>query len=108
MERVRQDVGQRAASVYGNRGRGSGEAGGGPVGSALEGLRFGFERSGTGLGQHPNSPAGYSGAAVQGAGLERGAVAAAVDLMAESPSDVDQAQLEQLGIQIKGAGAKNA
>src|SRR5438128_8289090 len=26
---------------------------------------------------------------------------AAVDLMAESPSDVDQAQLEQLGIQIK-------
>jgi aspartyl-tRNA synthetase len=33
---------------------------------------------------------------------------AAVDLMAESPSDVDQAQLEQLGIQIKGAGAKNA
>ena len=33
---------------------------------------------------------------------------AAVDLMAESPSDVDHAQLEQLGIQIKGAGAKNA
>jgi len=33
---------------------------------------------------------------------------AAVDLMAESPSDVDQAQLEQLGIQIKGAVAKNA
>jgi hypothetical protein len=29
-------------------------------------------------------------------------------LMAESPSDVDQAQLDQLGIQIKGAGAKNA
>jgi aspartyl-tRNA synthetase len=26
---------------------------------------------------------------------------AAVDLMAESPSDVDQAQLEQLGIQVK-------
>ena len=33
---------------------------------------------------------------------------AAVDLMAESPSDVDQAQLEQLGIQIKRADAKNA
>jgi len=33
---------------------------------------------------------------------------AAVDLMAESPSDVDQTQLEQLGIQIKGAGARNA
>jgi len=33
---------------------------------------------------------------------------AAVDLMAESPSDVDHAQLEQLGIQIKGAGARNA
>ena len=26
---------------------------------------------------------------------------AAVDLMAESPSDVDRAQLEQLGIQVK-------
>ncbi len=31
---------------------------------------------------------------------------AAVDLMAESPSDVDQAQLEQLGIEIKSAGQK--
>src|SRR5208337_3650768 len=78
MERDGQDVGERAAPLHRNRRRGFGEAGECAVGGALEGLRFGAEWSGTGIGEHPNSPAGYSGAAVQGAGIDGRAIAAAV------------------------------
>src|SRR5208283_5209654 len=78
MERDGQDLGERATPVHGNCGRGFGETGKRTVGSALEGLRSGAERSGAGIGEHPNSPAGYSGAAVQGAGIDGRAIAAAV------------------------------
>src|SRR5271157_3351379 len=78
MERDGQEVGERAASVHGNCGRGFGEAGERAVGSALEGLRSGAEWRGAGIGKHPNSPAGYSGALVQGAGVDGRAIAAAV------------------------------
>src|SRR5208337_1802084 len=78
MERDGQDVGERAAPVHGDRGRGFGEAGDGAVGSALEGLRFGVEWSGAGFGKHTNSPAGYSGEIVQGAGIDGRTTAAAL------------------------------
>src|SRR5208337_1206354 len=78
MERDGQDVGERAAPVHGNCGRGFGEAGERAGGSALEGLRSGAEWRGAGLGEHTNSPAGYSGAAFQGAGIDGRAIAAAL------------------------------
>src|SRR5271165_6072063 len=78
MERDGKDLGERAAPVHGNCGRGFGEAGDGAVGSALEGLRSGAEWRGAGFGEHPNSPAGYSRAIVQGAGIDGRAIAAAI------------------------------
>src|SRR5713101_7237845 len=48
------------------------------MGSAIKRLRPGAEWRGAGIRQHSNSPAGYSRAAVQGPGIERRAVAAAL------------------------------
>src|SRR6267142_296782 len=67
MERIGQDLGECAASVHRNCGRGPGKTRDGAVGSAFERLRPCFERLRTWLRQHPDPPPGYSGAPLQSA-----------------------------------------
>src|SRR5438270_915123 len=71
VERNGENLGQRAASVHGHRGRGPGQAGIRAVGSALKRLRPCAERLRAWLRQHSYSPPGHSGAFVQSAGPER-------------------------------------
>src|ERR1700747_3749894 len=67
MERARKAVGERAASVYRNRRRGSQQARDRAMGMLLEGVRSRVEWSRTRFRQHPNSPAGCAGPHVQSA-----------------------------------------
>ena len=78
MERIGQSLGERAASVHRNCGRRSRQARDRAVGMPVEGLRSRAEWRRAWLRQHSNSPAGYSRAHVQGAGVDAGAAAAAL------------------------------
>src|SRR6266487_4682558 len=81
VERSRQAMGQRTASLHRHRGRRSGKARIRALGSAFQRLRSRPERLRARLRQHPNPPPGYSRALVQSAWPDRRAASPPLRLL---------------------------